>query len=809
MAKKPSGSAKDPRPILNKPAIIRFITEHPERVSKRDIAKAFGVKGDQRVELKDILSELTDEGYLSKTRKKLARPGNMPSVTTLDITKRDESGDLIGRPSAWRDPDGLAPAVLIRQSVSRSRTGGAKLRSNNPIAGLGDRVLARISANDRRQGQDQVAPAYIAKVMKVLSKQSESTMGIFRAQTEGTEKTEETKKTGAGTENINNEEITQLGGRVLPIDRRGKEYSIAPGMTGDAKDGDLVEIESLHTASLGLPRAKIISVIGSMGSEQAITMIAVYERGIPHIFPQDVLDAAQAATAANMDKREDWRDMPLITIDPATAKDHDDAVYAQMDCNPANEGGVILYVAIADVSYYVRPNSPMDREARIRGNSVYFPDRVIPMLPERISNDLCSLKEGVERPALAAKICFNAAGRKISHSFHRIMMKSVASLSYEQAQDAIDGKPDEQAREILESVLKPLWAAYDILTIGRTRRQPLDLDLPERRIILDENGMVDRIHVPERLQAHKLIEECMIQANVAAAEALESKRQHLIYRVHEPPSLSKQETLREFLKTLDIPLAKGGHLRANHFNGILAMVKGKPTEIMVNEMVLRSQSQAVYSPDNQGHFGLNLRKYAHFTSPIRRYADLIVHRALVGSHHLGQGGITPDEEAVLDVIAGDISDFERRASRAERDTQDRLIAHHLAERVEEEFTGRIAGVTKAGLFVSLPEYGADGFIPISKLGADYFIYHEAQQALIGDRNGLGFRLGDEVDVKLVEAIPLAGALRFDMLSAGEKIPSGVRSFHKSKKGQKAGTRPKRKTKHTTKHKAKHKAKRRK
>ncbi len=773
MAKQPtkltSGKpVKDSRAKLDKSAIMRFIAEHPERASKRDIARAFGVKGDHRAVLKDILHELTEEGYLSKNRKKLSRPDSMPSVTTLDITKRDDSGDLIGRPSAWRDPDGAAPAVLIHQSLSRARSGGAKSRSNNPVAGLGDRVLARISPNSHREG-----PAYVAKVMKVLSKKAASTMGIFRTEVEN-----------AG----------QAGGRVLPIDKRGKEYVISPDMTSDAKNGDLVEVESLHTSSLGLPRAKITAVIGSMGSEQAITMIAVHERGIPHIFPQAVLDAADSAEAANMDKREDWRDVPLITIDPATAKDHDDAVYAEMDTNPANEGGVILYVAIADVSYYVRPDSPMDREARIRGNSVYFPDRVIPMLPERISNDLCSLKEGVDRPALAAKISFSKEGRKISHSFHRIMMKSIASLSYDQAQSAIDGKPDEQAGTILESVLKPLWAAYEILKIGRTRRQPLELDLPERRIILNDKGMVDRIYVPDRLEAHKLIEECMIQANVAAAEALETKRQHLIYRVHEPPSLSKQETLREFLQTLDIPLAKGGNLRANHFNGILAAAKGKATEVMVNEMVLRSQSQAVYSPDNQGHFGLNLRKYAHFTSPIRRYADLIVHRALVGSHHLGQGGITPDEEAILDTIAGDISDFERRASGAERDTQDRLIAHYLADRIDGEFTGRIAGVTKAGLFVSLPEYGADGFIPISKLGTDYFIYHEAHQALVGDRSGLGFRLGDQVDVKLVEAIPLAGALRFDMLSKGEKIPMGARSFHKTKKGRKAGTRPPRKAK---------------
>lgn len=760
--KSSSAKSKGQTPPLDKSAILRFVSENPNNASKREIARAFGVKGDQRAVLKDILNELAEEGLLNKSRKKLSRPGSMPSVTTLDITTRDEDGDLIGRPSQWRDETGAAPAVLIDQRTSRARTGGRKGGSEAPVAGLGDRVLARIFPNEKRDG-----PAYFGKIMKVLDKHRTNMMGIFR---------------------LKDDDNPDLGGRVMPIDKRGKEFNVAPDLIGDAKHGDLVEIQSVHSGRLGLPQAKIIGVIGSVASEKAITMIAVLERGIPHIFPQDVLDAAESAKPATMKSREDWRDLPLVTIDPATAKDHDDAVYAHMDDNPDNEGGIVLYVAIADVSFYVRPGSPMDREAQHRGNSVYFPDRVIPMLPERISNDLCSLREGVDRPALATKILFNSEGRKISHSFHRIMMKSAASLSYEQAQAAFNGNPDDKCDPIYETVLKPLNSAYDVLKIGRDRRQPLDLDLPERRIILNDEGKVDHIEVPDRLDAHKLIEECMIQANVAAAEALETKKQALIYRVHETPSLSKLETLREFLSTLDIPLSKSGNLRANHFNGILANVKGKTTETMVNEMVLRSQSQAIYSPDNLGHFGLNLRKYAHFTSPIRRYADLIVHRALVGAYSLGEGGITADEEEILETISEDISTFERRASGAERDTSDRLIAHHLSEKIGNEFRGKISGVTKSGLFVSLQEYGADGFIPISKLGTEYFFYNEAYQALIGEKTGLGYRIGDDVDVRLAEAIPLAGALRFDMLSKGEKMKTGTRSFHKSKKGHKPGQR---------------------
>ncbi|MBO9629679.1 MAG: ribonuclease R [Shinella sp.] len=742
-----------PRDVL-----LRFIAEHPEQASKREISKAFGLKGETRVELKALLKSFEEDGLLEKRRKSLVRPGALPPVTVLDITTRDVDGELIGRPAEWLDDAGVAPAVLIRQSS------GVR-KDKAPVAGLGDRVLAKIFPAKERSG-----PAYTGRVIKVLDKKKNSGMGVFRTMAGG-------------------------GGRIMPIDRRGDEMDVDAEFTAGAKDGDLVEIDVVRMGRYGLPRAQVKSVVGSVASEKAISMIAIYAHGIPHVFPDAVIREAEAAGPATMAHREDWRSLPLITIDPADAKDHDDAVYAEPDTSPDNPGGMIVTVAIADVSYYVRPKSALDREAQKRGNSVYFPDRVVPMLPERISNDLCSLKEGVDRPALAVRMVFSHEGRKASHTFHHIMMKSAAKLSYQQAQAAIDGAPDDKTGPILETILKPLWQAYKIMTVGRNRRQPLELDMPERKILLKPDGTVDRVFVPPRLDAHKLIEEMMIQANVSAAETLEKKKQTLIYRVHDAPSLAKQEVLREFLQTLDISLVKGGNMRSNHFNGILAKVADKPFQEMVNQMVLRSQSQAIYSPENIGHFGLNLMKYAHFTSPIRRYADLIVHRALVGSLGLGEGGITPDEEAVLDDIAAEISTFERRAMAAERDTVDRLIAHHLAERVGEEFDGRVSGVTKAGLFVTLPEYGADGFVPISMLGRDYYIYDEAHQALSGEKTGLGYRLGDTVRVKLAEAVPLAGALRFDMISEGRKMPTAVRSFHKSgrRKGgetrRQPGTRP--------------------
>jgi len=514
-------------------------------------------------------------------------------------------------------------------------------------------------------------------------------------------------------------------------------------------------------------------------------MIAIHTHEIPHIFPQAVLDEAAAAKPAPSAGREDWRKLPLVTIDPADAKDHDDAVFAEPDPDQKNPGGVIVSVAIADVAHYVLPGSPLDREALKRGNSVYFPDRVVPMLPERISNDLCSLRENENRPALAVRMTFAADGRKLRHSFHRVTMRSAAKLSYPQAQAAIDGAPDDKTGPILDTVLRPLWQAYAVLKRGREAREPLELDLPERKILLKADGTVDRVVVPDRLDAHKLIEEFMIQANVAAAETLEARRQALLYRVHDAPSLAKQEGLREFLGSIGLSLARGAQLRPSQFNQILSRVDGADNEELVNEVVLRSQSQAEYAPDNIGHFGLNLRRYAHFTSPIRRYADLIVHRALISALGLGKDGISTAEEERLDEIAGLISAAERRAMAAERDTVDRLVATYLAERKGEIFDARISGVTKSGLFVQLPAFGADGFVPVSSLSGDYYMFDDTTHALFGQRSGCGYQLADRVEVRLVEVAPMAGAMRFEMLSEPKSLPGGKRSFHKGKKDRTA------------------------
>ncbi|WP_292464390.1 ribonuclease R [Mesorhizobium sp.] len=718
--------------------ILRYIAENPDRSGKRDIAKAFALRGEDRIWLKDILRDLQDEGLLTKERKRLARVGALAHVAVLDIFGRDADGVLLAHPTEAIG-NGEPPVIAIRVS----RGGGG------PTPGIGDRVLAKTFPTD-----DATGPAYTGRVMKIFEKRTDAVLGVFRVLQDGTF-------------------------RIEPVERRQPELVVDKEFQNGAKNGDLVEVEPARASRYGLPRAKVLAVLGSLTSEKAVSMIAIHAHDIPHVFPADVIAEAEAVKPATLAGREDWRELPLVTIDPADAKDHDDAVFAISDPDEKNPGGVVVTVAIADVAAYVRYGTALDREALKRGNSVYFPDRVVPMLPERISNDLCSLREGQDRPALAVRMTFSADGRKLRHSFHRIMMKSAAKLAYPQAQAAIDGAPDDKTGPILDTVLKPLWDAYAVVKRGRETRQPLELELPERKILLKEDGTVDRVVVPERLDAHKQIEEFMIQANVAAAETLEAKRQALVYRIHDAPSLAKQESLREFLQTLGLSLARGAQMRPNQFNGILDRVRGADHEGLVNEVVLRTQMQAEYSPSNIGHFGLNLKRYAHFTSPIRRYADLIVHRGLIAALGFGAGGLTQDEAERLEEVSALISATERRAMAAERDTVDRLIAAYLAERVDDRFDARISGVTKSGLFVQLPQYGADGFIPVSSLDGDYYIYDETARSLFGERTGKGYQLADRVEVRLIEVAPI-GAMRFEMLTDPKPLPGSKRSFHKAK-----------------------------
>ncbi len=545
---------------------------------------------------------------------------------------------------------------------------------------------------------------------------------------------------------------------------------MAAGADQGARDGELVEAEIANGQGRGLPSARVRRRLGDLTDQRNISLIAIHQHGIPDRFPEPAIAESEKLKPFAPGRRGDLRHLPLVTIDPPDARDHDDAVWAAPD--PAT-GGVDVIVAIADVAHYVRPGTALDREARLRGNSVYFPDRVVPMLPERISNDLCSLREKEERPALACFMHFDKGGRKTRHRFERVIMRSAAKLSYEEAQAAIDGRPNAKTEMLVAPVLRPLWSAYGLLMQGRNTREPLELDLPERKLILDAHGLIERVVTPLRLDAHKLIEEFMIQANVSAAEQLEGKKTPLIYRVHEPPSAEKVRALAEFLRTVEMSIPLGQVMRPKHFNRILAEVRGKDYQHLVNEVVLRTQAQAVYSSANKGHFGLSLARYAHFTSPIRRYADLIVHRALVSALGFGEDGLSTNDISRLEETSGMISDAERRAMAAERETVDRLIASHLATQTGAIFRGRIGGVVGAGLFVTLDDSGADGFVPVSTLGRDYFVYDKTRHSLVGERSGETWQLGDRIEVRLVEAAPVSGGLRFEIVSEareGKPLP---------------------------------------
>ncbi|HEY9235017.1 MAG TPA: ribonuclease R, partial [Phenylobacterium sp.] len=597
--------------------------------------------------------------------------------------------------------------------------------------GLGDRLLVRFETLENGETE--------ARMIKRLGQSAHRILGVIRRA---------------------NRQV-----RVEPVDRRSKEsLSLLPADAVDLHDGDLVLAQVTLEARYGPKRGKVLEVVGREDQPRAASLIAIYSHGIPTGFSQAAEAEAEAAEPPTLKGREDLREVPLVTIDPPDARDHDDAVYAEPDTDPKNEGGWIVWVAIADVAAYVRPGSALDREARDKGNSTYFPDRVEPMLPERLSAGLCSLRQGENRACLAVRMVFDRNGRKRSHKFVRGLMRSAAKLSYEQAQRAIDGFPDDHTNPLLEPILKPLWAAYETMMKGRRARSPLAIQSQERKIVLNAEGEVTSITPRASLEAHRLIEEMMVQANVCAAETLEQKKSPLIYRIHDAPTQEKVQSLAEFLQTLGIAWNKGEAPRTERFNGLLDQTREGPHAEIVNEVVLRTQMQAVYATENIGHFGLNLDRYAHFTSPIRRYADLIVHRALIRALGLGEDGLTDRDIAQMKDTSERITYAERRSMAAERDATDRYVAAFLADRVGAEFAGRITGVTRFGLFIRLDETGADGLVPASSLGGEFFIHDDKAHALVGERTGRRWPLGLRVQVELKEATPITGGLLFDILS---------------------------------------------
>jgi ribonuclease R len=707
-------------PFPSREQIATFIRESEARVGKREIARAFRLDAEQKTLLRRVLKEMEADGALARDRgRRFREPNSLPNVAVIQIVGVDTDGETVARPFGWTEG---APPLIYVAPEKRSRAAFAE----------GEKVLARLRPAD--------GGAYEARVIRRLAAAPDRVLGVVTTVGETT--------------------------RVVPVDKRARtEFLLPPEGSMGAAPGELVWAEVQPGRPLGLKQARVAERLGPTMGPRSISLITIHDHDIPSVFPPEALAQAEAAGPASLASRADLRAIPLVTIDGEDARDFDDAVWAEPDGDAGNAGGWHLLVAIADVAHYVRPGSPLDREALKRGNSVYFPDRVVPMLPQALSNGWCSLVPGEDRPCLAAHLWINGDGALLRHRFERAMMRSAARLTYRQVQAARDGHADDATMHLAEPVIAPLYEAFGALARGRADRGVLELEVPERRVRIDADGGVAGIELRERLDSHKLIEEFMIVANVAAAEALEERKAPVMYRVHDQPSREKLESLREFLETLDLRLTRGNVLRPRDFNRILQRAAGRPEARMVNEVVLRSQAQAAYDPVNIGHFGLALRRYCHFTSPIRRYADLLVHRALIRALRCGEGGLEGDG-GYFDRIAEHISATERRAAAAERDAVDRYTAVYLSEQVGRVLPGRIGGVTRFGLFVTLDGSGGDGLVPISTLPDDYYVHDEKAHCLIGRSHGLTFHLGDAVDVRLVEANPLTGGIILELMGAG-------------------------------------------
>jgi ribonuclease R len=752
--------------------ILDFIASSDQPAGKREIARAFGLHGNDKIALKTLLKDMADEGLIdSSSGRAFHQSGGVPKVTVLRVTQVDDCGTAWAIPEQWH-AETQPPKLRI---VERGRKGAL---------GIGDRVLCR--TEERGDG-------FIAHPMKKLARAAELVLGVVKRE----------------------------GERfwLSPVDKKERRELFISDVK-DAEPGDLVLCE----VSGRPPRvsARVDAVLGDPFAPRSFSLIAIHKHGLRHEFAQEAIDEAHRVAMLPLGEREDLTHLPIVAIDPEDARDHDDAIWAESD----GEGGWNAIVAIADVSFYVRPGSELDREARARGNSVYFPDRVVPMLPEELSADICSLKAGQVRAAMACHLKIGADGTLKGWRFTRAKICVAANIAYEDAQAAMDAILPELARgggsrkaadggapppssgrspspselgedlievssptcfmppiepiqgrvpaELVDKALKPLWACWRALFAARQKRDPLELDLPERRVMLDEKGRIMSIAPRDRLDAHRLVEDYMIAANVAAARALEAKKAPVMYRVHEPPSREKLVALKDYLKTFGIEFALGQVIKPGTFNRIIERMGDADGREEIMEQLLRTQMQARYAPERLGHFGLALATYAHFTSPIRRYADLLVHRALVSAYKLGDGGLPPGEQERFEQIGEQISMLERRAMEAERETVDRYVAAYLADQVGQLVECRITGVQPFGFFATVEGLGGDGLVLARDLGREYFRYDEGAKQLVGDETGETYRIGQRLTLRLAEANPVSGSLRFELPEGSYGTPSPPR-----------------------------------
>jgi ribonuclease R len=715
-----------PQGLPSREAILAFIASSPTPVGKREIGKAFKLDAHEKVELKILLNDMADEGLLAHGKgRAFHKQGGVPRVCVLKIIASDD-GLVWGIPEDWQG-DAAMPAPKIRVLEKGKRAALTR----------GDRVLVQTQ---------EAGTGVQALVMKKLEKASAQILGVVQQ---------------------------DASGRWLKPVEKGNRNSFIISEMGEARPGQLVQA-TVHGRAPRL-QARVEEVLGDPFAAKSISLIAIHKYNLPLDFNAHAeQEAAQAAAQPLGTEREDLTALPILAIDPRDARDHDDAIWAE----PDGAGGFHALVAIADVSAYVLPGSALDREARTRGNSCYFPDRVVPMLPEALSAGACSLRAGEPKAALVCHMHISAHGKVSSTRFARATINVRANLVYEDAQAMIDS--GEGDAHIL-APLRNLWAAWQALYSARKARQPLEINVPERQVKLNARGQVIGIKERSTIDANRVIEEFMIAANVAAALTLEARKAPVMYRVHEQPARSKLESLKDYLASFEIKLALGQVMKPQIFNHILARAAETPFAAEIAQAVLRSQAQAVYTPENCGHFGLALGSYAHFTSPIRRYADVLVHRALVSAYKLGEGGLPADEAARMKVTGEHLSHLERRAMEAERETIDRYIASYLAAQVGQVLQTRITGVTKFGFFASVEGVGGDGLVPAATLGAEYFDYDEVQHKLIGQSSGETYAMGQRLELRLVEADVISGALKFELPEGASHMP-----FHGAKHGNRGG-----------------------
>ncbi len=710
--------------------LLAFIRESDRQMDKRDLARAFKLKGQARIDLKELLRELEDEGLLERGRgKKMGAPGTLPSVTVVDVVRVTGDGDLLAHPAGWRG-DEEPPQILFLANDKDARD----------IA-VGSKVLARLTKTGEQR--------YTAQVIRHLKSGPRRFLAV----------------------------VAELDGALfLRAAYRGDRNDYRITSAGPPPEPGTIVWAAAKPGRRSIPSASIVETLGHLDEPNAISALAIAEHDIPVEFAAEAVAEAEAAKPVTLeDGREDLRHLPLVTIDGADARDFDDAVHAEA----LDGGGWRITVAIADVAWYVRPGSALDREAEMRGNSVYFPDRVVPMLPEALSNNLCSLRPDGDRACMAAVMEFDADGIKRRHRFVRGLMRSAARLIYEDVQAAIDGKPNDQTGPLLEPVIKPLYAAYKALAAARAKRGPLELEMGERVFEMDEERRRVQSVVPrDRLDSHRLIEDFMIAANVAAAETLTDKLAPCLFRIHDKPDPARIESLAGVLGEMGIKASPNAITQPRQFTELVRKAEGTEYATLVSELVLRAQAQAVYHPDNIGHFGLALARYAHFTSPIRRYSDLIVHRSLISTLGLGQGGLEPDFAERIHSVGEHISMTERRAAAAERQVHDRFAAAYLSDRVGETFQARVTGLHKAGVFVRVADIGAEGLVPRSLLPDDYWEHDQARHMLIGRNTGLEFRLGDPIEVILQAAEPVSGGLLFAAAVSGAPANASRRSANR-------------------------------